>query len=181
VLREVVTSPLRNLIPAALIVAGIACGSAPAVTSLPTVTIPTDDSAPALAPSPSVASTARPASLVAAPIVWMTSESDARDRARRQSLPLLVYVRASWAAPCLEMERTAWRDPRVVAAARRFVPFQLDVSEAEGNAELYAQRYGVTTIPEILVVDASGRTVARTSGAASAEGLVALLRDAAGE
>jgi thiol:disulfide interchange protein DsbD len=111
----------------------------------------------------------------------MTSERDARDRARRQNLPLLVYVRADWAAACLEMERGAWIDPRVVAASRRFVALRLDVSEAEGDAELYAQRYGVNGIPEILVVDPAGRTVARSAGAPAADALVSLLGGAAGE
>ncbi len=111
----------------------------------------------------------------------MTSERDARDRARAQNLPLLVYVRADWAAPCLAMERGAWLDPRVAAASRRFVALQLDVSEAEGNAELYAERYGVDRIPEILVVDPAGRTLATTGGLASADELVTFLREAAGE
>jgi thiol:disulfide interchange protein len=187
VLREVASSLLWKLSPVALVVAGLACGSAanPAasgqLSSTPVIVIPPVDSAPVVAAPTPVASTAPAVSPRATAIAWITSERDARDRARRQNLPLLVYVRAAWAAPCLEMERRAWRDPGVVAAASGFVPLQLDVTEAEGNAELYAQRYGVTTIPEILVVDPSGRTVATSRGGASAEALVALLRDAAGE
>ena len=186
-LREVASSLRRILIFAALSAAGIACGSAPGArssfssASLPLISIPAEERALPVAPAANVAASARPASPGAAPIAWMTSERDARDRARKQSLPLLVYVRADWAAACLEMERSAWLDPRVGAAARPFVALRLDVTEAEGDAELYAQRYGVSGIPEILVVDPAGRTVARSVGASSSEALVSLLHDAAGE
>ena len=111
----------------------------------------------------------------------MTSERDARDRARLQNLPLLVYVRADWAAPCRALERGAWLDARVLAEARGFVPLRIDVTAAEDDAELYAQRYGVRTIPEIIVVDPAGRTLARSAGAPSVEDLVSLLHGAAGE
>ena len=111
----------------------------------------------------------------------MTSERDARDRARLQNLPLLVYVRADWAAPCRALERGAWLDARVLAEARGFVPLRIDVTAAEDDAELYAQRYGVRTIPEVIVVDPAGRTLARSVGAPSVEDLVSLLHGAAGE
>jgi thiol:disulfide interchange protein len=187
VLREVASSPIRILILFALSAVGIACGSAAGAgsslssASPPVITIPAEEHAPSVARTESAAASARPASPSVAPIAWLTSEHDARDRARQQRLPLLVYVRADWAAACLEMERRVWLDPGVAAAARAFVALRLDVTEAEGDAELYAQRYGVSGIPEILIVDPAGRTVAHRVGALSIEALVTLLRDAAGE
>ena len=186
-LREVATTRLWTLSPVALLVAGIACGTAPApaasepITSPAILGIPPAESAPTVAPLATEAPRLQPVSSHATVIAWITSERDARDQARKKNLPLLVYVRAAWAAPCIEMERTAWRDPRVIAAASGFVPLQLDVTETDGNAELYAERYAVTTIPEILVVDPGGHTLATNLGGASAERLVTLLRDVAGE
>jgi thiol:disulfide interchange protein len=189
VLREVATSRCASLLSLALVASGMGCGTAPGLTA-PGVSaasnllvIPVDDSAPSLA---SVASASAPSSSPrssprSTAIAWMTSERDARDRARQQNLPLLVYVRASWAAPCIAMERDAWIDPRVVEATRRFVPLQLDVTEADENAELYAQRYGVDRMPEILVVDPAGRTLATSGARTSADSLAAFLRDVSGE
>ncbi|MFS8068941.1 MAG: thioredoxin family protein [Byssovorax sp.] len=199
-LREVASSKLQLGISVALLAAGIGCGALPAcsgpATSIPVVTLPnapiapiapiasaapaapTADSAPMLA---SVASVPSRASKPPTAIVWMTSERDARDRARLQNLPLLVYVRADWAAACRALERGAWLDARVLAEARRFVPLRLDVTDAEADAELYAQRYGVRTIPEIIVVDPAGRTHARSAGAPSADDLVSLLHGAASQ
>jgi predicted Zn finger-like uncharacterized protein len=184
VLREVATSQLQLTVLVASLAAGVACTTMPSsgsATSIPLVTLPAADSAATLGSNASVASSApsKPAPL--APIAWMSSERDARDRARLQSLPLLVYVRADWSVPCIELERRAWVDARVLAEARRFVPLRLDVTAAEGDSELYAQRYGVRGIPEIIVVDPSGRTLARSAGTPSVDELVNLLHGAAGE
>lgn len=182
-LREVATSQLQLAIAVALLAAAGACSPTPSsgsAASIPLVTIPAVDSAVELASAAGAAS-APPKLPPLAPIAWMASEPDARDRARLQRLPLLVYVRADWAVPCIELERGAFRDARVLAEARRFVPLRLDVTAAEGDAELYAQRYGVSAVPEIIVVDPSGRALARSAGVPSVDELVNLLHGAAGE
>lgn len=183
-LREVATSQLQLTVFVALLAAGIACNSMPSsgsAASIPLITIPAADSAAMRGSGASVAASAPSKPPPLASIAWMASERDARDRARLQNLPLLVYVRADWCAPCIELERRVWLDARVLAEARRFVPLRLDVTDAEGNSELYAQRYGVRGIPEIIVVDPSGRTLARSAGAPSVDELVNLLHGAAGE
>jgi thiol:disulfide interchange protein len=183
VLREVATCQRLLAIVVALLAAGIACNLTPSSgsPSVPLVTLPAVASAAPLDSVASVVSSAPSKPLPVAPIAWMTSERDARDRARLQSLPLLVYVRADWSVPCIDLERRAWVDARVLAEARRFVPLRLDVTAAEGDAELYAQRYGVRMIPEIIVVDSAGRILARSAGLPSVDELVSLLRGAAGE
>jgi thiol:disulfide interchange protein len=111
-------------------------------------------------------------------IAWEAEERDARERARRRGLPLLIYVRADWSATALEMERKAWADPRVAEVSRRFVALKLDVSSAEGNAELYAQRYGIERIPSTLIVDIDGRTLAILAGPTSPFVLLSAMRRA---
>ena len=137
------------------------------------------------APAPAGAASARPrreGGRVAAPvgaIAWETSERDARERARRGGLPLVVFARASWSAGSLEMERKAWAEPRVVAAARGFVALWLDLSDGEGDAELYAQRYEISALPMTVLFDARGRKVAARPGWIEPAALEADLIDAA--
>jgi thiol:disulfide interchange protein len=194
VLREVASAKIQLVISVALLAAGIGCNAIPtssaSAASIPLVTLPSAPSAPSaptadseatLASVASVASRALPTSKPPTAIAWMTSERDARDRARLQSLPLLVYVRAAWSAACLDLERSAWLDARVLAETRGFVPLRLDVTAAEDDDELYAQRYGVRAVPEIIVVDPTGRVVARSAGAPSVDDLVSLLHGAAGD
>jgi thiol:disulfide interchange protein DsbD len=140
-------------------------------------------SAPAVAPAGVVEASRRteraPIVAPAGAIAWETSEREARERARRGGLPLLVFARASWSAGSLEMERKAWVDPRVVAAARRFVALRLDLTDAEGDAELHAQRYDLTAVPMTVLFDARGRKVAARAGWIEPAALEADLLEAA--
>lgn len=108
-------------------------------------------------------------------LVWESVEADAREKARRERLPMLVYLRAEWAAACAEMERGTWRDARVGERARSFVLLKIDVSAADLEGDLYAERYGARAIPSIAAFDAEGRRAAVLSGYADAETLLRLM------
>jgi len=111
-------------------------------------------------------------------LVWETSVSEAQARARRQRRPMLVYLRADWSAAALELDRGVWSDPRVLRAARGFVALKLDLSAAEGDAELYAQHFGVRAVPTTVVLDAAGKQVGMLAGAFEAEDLLPVLAKA---
>jgi thiol:disulfide interchange protein DsbD len=88
---------------------------------------------------------------------------------------MIVWVRAGWSAPVIAMERDAWRDPRVVAAARRFVALELDLTDADAEAEASAKRYDVSIVPMTVLIDAKGRRTATLGGLVDAEALAAAL------
>ncbi len=122
----------------------------------------------------------KPRSDKPAAIVWETSEIDARARAKRTGRPLLVYFRAEWATAAKQMERVVWTDPQIVALVQRFVPLRIDVTEAEGNAEAYAQTYGITSVPEIIIHEPNGDATA-VPGAPAVAPLISILRRALGD
>ncbi|APR77829.1 Cytochrome c-type biogenesis protein DsbD [Minicystis rosea] len=141
-----------------------------------TVEIAAVGSAKPAAPPSASPVIARPAPAAAKKeIAWISSEREARERARRLGMPFLVWVRADWDAAGLEMERKSWTDARVVQAASSFVALRLDVSEAEGDAELLAQQYGVDMMPMTILFDASGRKVTVLRGYTDAAALAAAL------
>jgi thiol:disulfide interchange protein len=98
------------------------------------------------------------------PVRWEIAEPDARARARREKLPMLVYLRADWAVASAQMEREVWTDERVIRASRAFVALKIDLTRAEGDAELYAERYSAPAVPAVLVFDADGRRVGIIAG-----------------
>ena len=163
---------------ATLTLALAACGAPRASSSTATVTIPPEGDLAAggqVSASPLDAGSATKdgeRERAAPAITWETDEREARARALRRGLPLLIYVRAEWSAAALSMERTVWTDPRLARATRGLVALEIDVTSAEGDAELYAQRYAVTQIPSTLVFDANGKLVATVPGAATASALL---------
>jgi thiol:disulfide interchange protein len=98
------------------------------------------------------------------PVRWEIAEPDARARARREELPMLVYLRADWAVASAQMEREVWTDERVIRASRAFVALKIDLTRAEGDAELYAERYSAPAVPAVLFFDADGRRVGIIAG-----------------
>jgi thiol:disulfide interchange protein len=94
---------------------------------------------------------------------------------------MIVWMRAEWAASAVRMEREVWSDPRVISAARPFVALRLDLTEAEGDAERYAERYEVTGMPTTVLFDARGRKVASLFGYQDVDRLVGALLGAAQE
>lgn len=125
----------------------------------PTVVIPAGPPSPSLVEVEPSASSSRSAPKPPGPIVWERSEADARDRARRTGRPLLVYARAEWDAATLEMERKTWTDARVLEAARPFVMLRLDLTDTEGDAERYAEKYEIKAVPTIVVIARGRRTL----------------------
>jgi thiol:disulfide interchange protein len=166
--------------PVAVVGLAVALAACSAERAVPTVVIPGGASPPAveLSAEPSTAAAPGHAPRAARPIAWEASEPAARERARRVGLPLIVWVRADWDAATLEMERMVWEDPGVRGAARPFVALRLDVTDAEGDAERYAERYGLVGMPATILFDARGQRVAAFFGFRDAPTIAEALRRA---
>jgi thiol:disulfide interchange protein len=59
--------------------------------------------------------------------------------------------------------------------AARFVWLKLDLTEAEGDAELTAQRLGIVGVPALIVIDSDGSTRTIETRGASAAALATAL------
>ena len=163
----------------ALVALAGGAGCAPARASARPLAVVTVDLG-AEAPKPSLAPSAVGAS--AAPervMAWLDDADSARERAKRDGRPMLVFIRADWSVASLAAERDIWTEPRVVEAARRFLPVRVDVTETSNDdADGELARWDVTAVPAILVFDGDGRRVASLSGPVELVPLLATLSSA---
>ena len=111
-------------------------------------------------------------------LAWIRlDEPLALARARAEGRPVLIDFWADWCSACRELDRKAWSDPRVQAAARRFVALRMDgTEETEGFLRVF-DKYGVQGMPTVIFIDSHGREMpARITGATSAEEMLKWLQ-----
>jgi len=100
-----------------------------------------------------------------ADISWRVDYEAARRLARQTGRPLLVDFYADWCKPCKEMERTTFRDSAVQRQMNRCVCVRVDIDRQRA----LARKFGVASIPRLLVIDARDRRLLDALGYRPAE------------
>ena len=93
-------------------------------------------------------------------VPWRTDLSAAREEAKRDAKPLLLYFTASWCTPCQEMKSQTWSDTSVEAKLRGYVPVKIDIDADQAMA----QEYRIDGIPAFVLLDREGNVAKATSG-----------------
>jgi thiol:disulfide interchange protein len=90
------------------------------------------------------------------------------DLARAEGKPLLINFIANWCGYCQKMDRTTWKHPEVVRRSGDLVAVRVDAEEGRQRdgfvGRELAQRYQVQGFPTLVVIDADGNVIARSSG-----------------
>ena len=117
-------------------------------------------------------------------IAWVEFSDQALAQARGAGRPVLIDFQALWCLPCREMERTTFRDPAVVDAARGFVTLKADVTQQDERTTALMSRFNVPGVPTYVLLDAHGEEQRRFVGFVAApqfhEALQAVVDAAAG-
>jgi thiol:disulfide interchange protein DsbD len=112
-------------------------------------------------------------------IAWSQFTDQALVAAREAGRPVLIDFQAVWCIPCREMERTTFRDPEVVSAAREFATLKADVSEEDEQTAALMSRFGVPGVPTYVLLDAQGAERRRFVGYVAAPEFRQALREVA--
>jgi thiol:disulfide interchange protein len=111
-------------------------------------------------------------------LIWQSDVDAAHARARREGSALLVFVRASWSADSLRLERETWSDVRVRRAAHGLVLLRIDVSDPNAANETRMTRFGVNRVPAVVLFDRRDRRLGALEGPTEVDALLSLLAKA---
>jgi thiol:disulfide interchange protein DsbD len=96
--------------------------------------------------------------------------------ARAQGMPVIIDFWADWCTACKELDKTAWADARVQAAAGRFVTLKMDGTHDTDAFQKVFDKYAVVGMPTVVFIDSAGREVPqRITGAVEAEEMLKYL------
>ena len=107
-------------------------------------------------------------------VAWTSGWKAAERRAQSERKPLLVDFWAEWCEWCHELDRTTYRDARVVELSRRFVPVKVNAEGSLGEAEL-AARYEVSALPTMAFLSPDGRVLVRRTAFEGPEAFAATM------
>jgi thiol:disulfide interchange protein DsbD len=75
--------------------------------------------------------------------------------------PVMMDFSADWCLPCHEMELSTFTDPRVVAAAKSFDRYKVDLTKFDSpEASALRKQFNVTGVPIVVFLGKSGTEVA---------------------
>jgi thioredoxin-like negative regulator of GroEL len=132
----------------------------------------------AIQPRRTEAASARSEAKKATPQVLPFVENDyatARSQAKKQGKLLFVDAWADWCHTCLSMKNFVLTDPLLTPFGSELVYLAIDTEQPTNQA--FLQRFPITSLPTILVLDAQEQVVARFTGAMTAKELSVRLHE----
>jgi thiol:disulfide interchange protein len=98
-------------------------------------------------------------------------------KAAEQKKIVLVDFYTTWCGPCQALDRTTWKDPKVVALLKeKAICLKIDAEKEEA----LAQRFKVEGYPTILLLDAHGSLIKGFLGYRDASTFLSEFKDALG-
>jgi thiol:disulfide interchange protein DsbD len=97
------------------------------------------------------------ATATAPELAWETDEKAALARAQKEGKPVIIDFGAAWCAACKELEKKTFPVPEVAAVLKDFVRVRIDCTEATDENTALQQKYGVKSLPTVILIDKTGK------------------------
>ena len=81
-------------------------------------------------------------------------------KAKKENKPALIDFYADWCGWCERLDKDTYTDPKVIDLSKRFVMIKVN-TEGERRATI---KYGVRSLPTIVITDAAAREIGRVTG-----------------
>jgi thiol:disulfide interchange protein DsbD len=89
-------------------------------------------------------------------IDWVDYRAQSIESLQRENKPVLIDFYADWCAHCKELERTTFRDERVVDKSAGFVMVKVNCTSPGGKCSALTQRFKVSGLPTMVFLGPRG-------------------------
>lgn len=73
--------------------------------------------------------------------------------------PVFIDFYADWCAPCKELEKKTFPDPKIVAIAKNFTMVKVDCTAPNAKIRAFMDKFHVTGMPTLVFIDAKGNEI----------------------
>jgi thioredoxin-related protein len=94
---------------------------------------------------------------------WVTDFNQALAEAKQGSKPIFLDVYAEWCTWCHKLDKEVYSDPKFNEYTKNYVLARID-SEDGGQGSNIAAKYGVDSLPTMMVLNSQGKVLNRITG-----------------
>ena len=105
-------------------------------------------------------------------IIWLTDLDAALAKSKETGQPVMIDFFATWCPPCKMLDAQTYSDSRVIEASKKWIMVRIDVDQNKALAE----RYEISSIPTIVVLQPDGKEIDRTAGFIPAAPMLSMLQ-----
>lgn len=111
-------------------------------------------------------------------IPWQVYSDQRLEQSASAGQPVLVEFTADWCLNCKAMQRTTFKDKKLleIIGTMGVLPLQVDLTQVDEQRREIFDRFGGRAIPFIVVIDGQGQRVQRFTGVVGADTLVDTLK-----
>jgi thioredoxin-related protein len=88
----------------------------------------------------------------------------------------VIVFSATWCGPCQRMKRNVWPKDRIKVQLKKYNGGKAWFQDSQRDKSIF-RKYGVYSVPTIIIVDSKGKAVKRATGYMSVSQLEAFLSD----
>ncbi len=93
--------------------------------------------------------------------------------------PMIIDFYADWCIPCKELDKETFSDDAVIKESKRFKALKADMTKSVSpEVEKLRNEFKIVGVPTVLIIDASGKEVARITGFVKPAEFVGTLKSA---
>jgi tetratricopeptide (TPR) repeat protein len=104
-------------------------------------------------------------------VQWVRDYDQALAKAAKDAKPIFVDAYADWCMWCHKLDQEVYSDPNFVKFMNNFVALKIDV-ESTSKGRQFAEKYQITGLPTLFVLDSSGKISNRIGGFIEAAALI---------